>query len=138
MKIGFRPSLRIFKIIIFISFGLFVLFYFLFIHDKFQSEVRTFRQPLFNSDAFANNFPAPKLMNYPMAQNYDRKDWHDWEFIKYEAHRIGPGEQGKPFVLTDPEDIKRNEKLFETEGNFVVASDKISVNRSVPDTRLPQ
>lgn len=69
---------------------------------------------------------------------YERKDWHDWEFIEYEKSRQGPGEQGKPHVLTDPGDIELNEKLFPVEGLYAVISDKISVNRSVPDTRLPE
>ena len=75
---------------------------------------------------------------YPVATNYERKDWHDWKFIEYEKNRKGPGENGKPFNLTDPADIELNDKLFKIEGLYVVVSDKISVNRSVPDTRLPQ
>lgn len=66
----------------------------------------------------------------------ERKDWHDYAFIKYERKRKGPGEQGKPVILTDPLDIELNDKLFKTEGLYPIVSDKISVNRSVPDTRL--
>ena len=51
--------------------------------------------------------------NYHKASNYERKDWHDWKFIEYETHRKGPGENGTPFVLTDPADIELNEKLFQ-------------------------
>lgn len=79
-----------------------------------------------------------KIRNYPVVQNYEKKDWHDWKFIEYEASRTGPGEQGRPYELTDPKEIELNEKLFKVEGNFVIVSDKISVNRSVPDTRLPE
>ena len=66
---------------------------------------------------------------------YEKKDWHDWEFIVNEKSRKGPGEQGKPHVLTDPKDIKLNEKLFNIEGLYGIVSDQISVNRSIPDYR---
>lgn len=65
----------------------------------------------------------------------EKKDWHDWKFIEYEKSREGPGEQGKSYVLTDPKEIELNEKLFKVEGLYVVVSDKISVNRSIPDYR---
>lgn len=82
-------------------------------------------------------FCGSKFMDYPVAQNYDRRDWHDWWFIEYEMTREGPGEQGQAFYLTDAGDIELNKKLSQQEGLFAVVSDKISVNRSVPDTRLP-
>lgn len=69
-----------------------------------------------------------------IAEN-EKKDWHDYEFIAYERSREGPGEQGKPFVLTEPHDIELNQELFNEEGLYVVVSDKISVNRSIPDYR---
>lgn len=75
---------------------------------------------------------------YPIALNYERKDWHDWKLIEYEKTRGGLGEQGKPVTLTDKEEIALNEKMFEVEGLFVVVSEKISVNRSVLDTRNPK
>jgi hypothetical protein len=71
-----------------------------------------------------------------VAVDSEKKDWNDWNFINYEKTREGPGEQGKLFKLTDPEDIKLNDQRFEEEGVFVIASDKISVNRSVFDARL--
>lgn len=76
------------------------------------------------------------FQKYPVLQNYERKDWHDYQFMAYELEREGPGEQGKPYTLTDPDDIQRNEELFKIEGLFAVVSDLISVNRSVPDTRI--
>lgn len=74
---------------------------------------------------------------FPVAQNYDRKDWHDWKFIKYEETRSGPGEQGKAVVLTDPVEIELSKNLSKLEGLSPVVSDKISVNRSLEDGRLP-
>lgn len=86
---------------------------------------------------FLCSLSRSQFMSYQPAQNYDRKDWHDWEFIAYEMTREGPGEQGQGFFLTDAGDIELNKRLFEQEGLSGVVSDKISVNRSVPDLRLP-
>lgn len=64
-------------------------------------------------------------------------DWHNHTAIEADKKRRGPGEQGKKFVLTDPDDIKRNNKLLRVNGYFAVASDIISPNRSVGDIRHP-
>jgi hypothetical protein len=72
---------------------------------------------------------------YWRATDFEKKDWHDYEFMKYEASRVGPGEQGQGFKLTDPADIKLNAEVSKIEGLSAIVSDKISVNRSVPDTR---
>lgn len=72
---------------------------------------------------------------YNKVDDYELKDWHDYEFIAYEASRVGPGENGSAVELTDPNEIKTNQRLFEIEGLHVVVSDKISVNRSLPDVR---
>lgn len=81
------------------------------------------------------NFISNHQKFYPSATDYDRKDWHDWKFIEYEKTREGPGEQGSGYVLTDPADIELNQKVFKENGLYGVVSDKISVNRSIPDTR---
>jgi hypothetical protein len=62
-------------------------------------------------------------------------DWHNHTFIAMERKRKGPGEQGKAFKLTDPEDIRRNNELNRVNGYWAVASDLISPNRSVADIR---
>lgn len=93
-----------------------------------------------SSKKFALNrdqYGIPEIVIYPVATNYERKDWHDWKFIKYELSRQGPGEQGEPVVLTDPEEVELNQELFKNEGLYALVSDKISVNRSVPDSRRP-
>lgn len=77
-------------------------------------------------------------LRYPFAKSFERKDWHDYEFIIEEALREGPGEHGKPYELTDPEEKALNEQLVDIEGMSVIVSDKISVNRSIPDTRDPR
>lgn len=55
--------------------------------------------------------------------------------MKYERTRKGPGEQGRSCILTNTSEIDLNEKLVQEEGLSVVVSDKISVNRSIHDTR---
>jgi hypothetical protein len=137
MQFAFRPSLRAFKIITLIAVITSVLLYFLLIDGRHRSEVENLKRVVFKRDEFINELAGPKDMIYPVAQNYNRKDWHDWKFIESEKLREGPGEKGRPFNLTDPKDIALNQKLFKIEGLYVIASDKISVNRSVPDTRLP-
>lgn len=73
--------------------------------------------------------------NYPTAENFSRKDWHDWKFILLEENREGPGERGEKVILIDKTEIDRNSKLRELHGLSALISDKISVNRTVPDTR---
>ncbi|CRL03582.1 CLUMA_CG016401, isoform A [Clunio marinus] len=45
------------------------------------------------------------------------------------------GENGSAVYLNDPEDIEVNEILYQKTGMYVLVSEKISVNRSIPDTR---
>jgi len=71
----------------------------------------------------------------PIIDLQEKIDWENTRFIEYEARRNGPGEQGKPYELTDPEDIKKNEDLFKQEGFYVLVSDKISVQRALKDWR---
>ncbi|XP_005725499.1 polypeptide N-acetylgalactosaminyltransferase 10 [Pundamilia nyererei] len=63
-----------------------------------------------------------------------RKDWHDYEAIKRDASRSGNGEQGKPFPLTDAD---RVDQAYRENGFNIYVSDRISLNRSVPDIRHP-
>lgn len=138
MQLFYRPTLRTFKIITLIGLFAFVFLYFLVIDGRYKSDLENFKSLVFNRDKFINQIAVPNNRIYPVASNFERIDWHDWKFIEYERNRNGPGENGKPFVLTDPADIELNDKLFKIEGLYAVVSDKISVNRSVPDTRLPQ
>ncbi|KAG5682637.1 hypothetical protein PVAND_011976 [Polypedilum vanderplanki] len=65
------------------------------------------------------------------------RNWNDFEFMAYETSRIGPGEQGEAVFLIDPEEIRQNEKLYEKTGFNVLVSNKISVNRSLPQVVHP-
>ncbi|XP_052872332.1 N-acetylgalactosaminyltransferase 6-like [Anopheles cruzii] len=64
-----------------------------------------------------------------------RIDWHNYELMKHEESRTGPGEQGKPYRLTDPKAKALNEEVFKENGYSAVVSDTIALNRSVPDIR---
>lgn len=61
--------------------------------------------------------------------------WEDYDFIQYEASRVGPGEHGKKVILTDPEEIKKNDEWMAKEGFYVGVSDMISLSRALPDHR---
>ncbi|XP_051793950.1 polypeptide N-acetylgalactosaminyltransferase 10-like [Acanthochromis polyacanthus] len=61
-----------------------------------------------------------------------RTDWHDYEAIRRDAARIGNGEQGKPFPLTE---IDRVDQAYRENGFNIYISDRISLNRSLPDIR---
>lgn len=125
MKLFSRISFRILKRITFGSLLAFIILYLLLIYDQHSSDVESLKKIIKNTSDLTNKY-------------YERKDWHDWDFIDYEKKRKGPGEHGKPFVLTDPADIELNEKLRKEDGMHVIVSDKISVNRSIPDFRFPK
>lgn len=64
-----------------------------------------------------------------------RKDWHDYEAMKEDSLRIGLGEQGKPTELNDPLDEELINELQDQHGFNGLLSDRISLNRSLPDAR---
>lgn len=78
-------------------------------------------------DSFLNKFKPV---------TYERITWEDPELIYRDSLRVGIGEHGEPGILTDPEDIKKNENLRKEFGSSILISDKISVNRSIPDRRI--
>ncbi|KAM9331696.1 polypeptide N-acetylgalactosaminyltransferase 10-like [Pholidichthys leucotaenia] len=61
-----------------------------------------------------------------------RTDWHDYEAMRRDAARIGNGEQGKPFPLTEND---RVDQAYRENGFNIYVSDRISLNRSLPDIR---
>lgn len=136
MKPFSRSAARTYKTFGFVSLLLFVVLYFA-LYNGYTSRVAKIN--IVNKRGeLVNVALAPFEKAYPFATNYERKDWHDWKFIEYEKSREGSGEQGKPFHLSDPKEIAENERLYQIEGLYPIASDKISVNRSVPDTRHPK
>ncbi|XP_003970870.3 polypeptide N-acetylgalactosaminyltransferase 10 [Takifugu rubripes] len=63
-----------------------------------------------------------------------RRDWHDYEAIRRDLSRSGNGEQGKAFPMTDAD---RVDQAYRENGFNIYVSDRISLNRSVPDIRHP-
>ncbi|XP_073967520.1 N-acetylgalactosaminyltransferase 6-like isoform X1 [Choristoneura fumiferana] len=61
-------------------------------------------------------------------------DWHNYTLIAEEEKRVGIGEHGKPAVLP-PEDSQLEDELYAVNGFNGALSDKIALNRSVPDIR---
>jgi hypothetical protein len=61
-------------------------------------------------------------------------DWNDSEMILQDKARVGFGENGlKTFSEGEPTDLEK--RLMEENGHNAFVSDKISVDRSVPDFR---
>lgn len=62
-------------------------------------------------------------------------DYHDYRYLEREKERFGlPGENGQP-VYAEPEEEALNKKLFDENGYYGLVSDKIALNRSLPDFR---
>lgn len=72
----------------------------------------------------------------PKNVNGKKIDWHDYNLIQQDLSKKGIGEQGKAETLDESEkDLQ--EKLFKKNGFNALLSDKISLNRSIPDIRHP-
>lgn len=61
-------------------------------------------------------------------------DWHDYVKIEEDKNRVGVGEQGTQGKIDESEHGKQD-KLFKQNGFNAVLSDKIALNRSLPDIR---
>lgn len=91
-----------------------------------------------SSDNKVTNFTAEKLTKFRSIKFLRKcRDWHDYEQIYKDRERVGPGENGAAVRLTNETEIALNDKLYKETGFSVVVSDKISVNRSIQDTRHP-
>lgn len=111
----------------------------IFIRSHFDDQITNLKREAFlYRDALSGILKRAARPRYPFATNYEKIDYHDYKFMEVEAAREGPGEQGEPFYLTDPDDIERNKELLRQFGFSAIVSDRISVNRSLPDVRLPE
>lgn len=63
-------------------------------------------------------------------------DWHDYDLIYQEKQRKGPGEQGEG-VQISPDEQSLKDQLYKVNGFNGLASDKISLDRSIKDIRHP-
>jgi len=57
--------------------------------------------------------------------------------LKRVGLKYGHGENGEPVILTDAEKVEAD-RLFKKETFNVIASNKVALDRSVPDTRIPK
>ncbi|CAH1105302.1 unnamed protein product [Psylliodes chrysocephalus] len=64
----------------------------------------------------------------------EKIDWHDYGQIKRDLKRTGRGEQGKPEYLSDKEN-QEYDALYKVNGFNAALSDKIAIDRAVPDIR---
>ncbi|XP_017854532.2 N-acetylgalactosaminyltransferase 4-like [Drosophila busckii] len=71
----------------------------------------------------------------PTAQG-ERRDWNDHVAMEADKARTGPGEHGQPVVIEDAAEKELEDKLYKLNGFNALISEKLSVNRSVPDVRL--
>jgi hypothetical protein len=111
----------------------------LFIRSHFDDQITNLKREAFlYRDALSGVLKRSGRPRYTFATQYEKIDYHNYKFMKEEAAREGPGEQGEPFYLTDSRDVERNLELLKKFGFSVVVSDTISVNRSLPDVRLPE
>lgn len=78
------------------------------------------------------NFERDSLTKESKYRNWIRKD-----LIEQDSRRAGFGEHGTDVILTDSKEIAMNEVLYQKTGFSVVVSDKISINRSLPEVVHP-
>ncbi|XP_074026127.1 N-acetylgalactosaminyltransferase 6 [Leptinotarsa decemlineata] len=75
---------------------------------------------------------APRDVFLPV--DNEKIDWHDYQQIKRDSMRVGPGEQGKPAYLSQSEN-ENYDSLYKVNGFNAALSDKIAIDRAVPDIR---
>ncbi|CAG9563230.1 unnamed protein product [Danaus chrysippus] len=73
---------------------------------------------------------------YFIPSSYKKIDWHNYKQIEYEKKRTGIGEHGVPAYLPI-KDSEMEKDLYAVNGFNGALSDKIPLNRSLPDIRHP-
>ncbi|XP_017838811.2 LOW QUALITY PROTEIN: N-acetylgalactosaminyltransferase 4-like [Drosophila busckii] len=81
-----------------------------------------------------NNENKSKQFTLPIP-NGELKDWADKEAIQTDRERFGPGENGKRVIIKNQAEKDLEKRLYRFNGFNALVSEKISVNRSVPDAR---
>ncbi|XP_055371859.1 N-acetylgalactosaminyltransferase 6-like [Condylostylus longicornis] len=101
------------------------------VEEKIEGVTKNFLVNVHNIES------AKKARLLPIIQEDDgleKIDWHDRNYMEKEKLKVGIGEQGRPAYLMSYE--AESEKLLFNEYGFNgLLSDKISLNRSVPDIR---
>ncbi|XP_056649199.1 N-acetylgalactosaminyltransferase 6-like isoform X1 [Diorhabda sublineata] len=81
-----------------------------------------------------NNGIEPVAPEAIVLVDNEKIDWHDYERIKRDASRTGRGEQGKAAYL-DNSETAQYDALYKVNGFNALLSDKIALDRAVPDIR---
>ncbi|RZC40097.1 polypeptide GalNAc transferase 6-like, partial [Asbolus verrucosus] len=81
-----------------------------------------------------NERSLPIVPNEVIILRNEKIDWHDYDAIRKDSLKTGTGEQGKPAYLSAAESENYN-KLYKVNGFNAALSDKIALDRSVPDIR---
>ena len=102
-----------------------------------EQEKKPIVLPFLKEEDFEYSEPYSSFFKQKHNVLMSKIDWHDHEQMAADKAKVGPGEQGKAFKLTDPKDIEINTQLLRVNGYYARASDIISVNRSVADIRHP-
>ncbi|XP_043077217.1 LOW QUALITY PROTEIN: polypeptide N-acetylgalactosaminyltransferase 10-like [Puntigrus tetrazona] len=91
---------------------------------------------MFDSSADAAGLSDLQRMNRQREQSAGvrKKDWHDYALMRNEAARSGVGEQGRPYPLSDSD---RVDQAYRENGFNIFVSNRIALNRSLPDIRHP-
>ncbi|XP_041940090.1 polypeptide N-acetylgalactosaminyltransferase-like 6 [Alosa sapidissima] len=71
---------------------------------------------------------------YTWTDGLRRMDWHDNESIRRDELRVGKGEHGKPYPLTEDE---CDDSVYKENGFNIYVSNNIALDRSLPDIRHP-
>lgn len=80
-------------------------------------------------------FITPSLRGFLYGSDV-KIDWHDWKLIDEDEYRTGLGEHGEPAYLSHyPHSSKH---INDTHGFNGYLSDRIALNRSLPDNRPPE
>jgi polypeptide N-acetylgalactosaminyltransferase len=128
------------QITLFVIIGLLVYFKWFSAVTKFVSDrqsVNILPAPPTGTDKIANalKLTAPKSF-FDEQRNLEglKIDWHDYQQINEEKKRTGLGEGGKPGAVSAREKVLELDISLQNGFNGLL-SDKISVNRSLPDLR---
>ncbi|XP_045521335.1 N-acetylgalactosaminyltransferase 6-like [Pieris brassicae] len=85
-------------------------------------------------EPFKQSLLGTVVKQYFIPSSLRKIDWHDYKKIKYERKQKGIGEQGIPAYLSKNEEALEKE-LYSVNGFNGALSDKIPLNRSLPDIR---
>ncbi|XP_037071463.1 N-acetylgalactosaminyltransferase 6-like isoform X2 [Pollicipes pollicipes] len=100
-------------------------------HNKELRDILLLRKSQFQENGYWDRLTSDQI------HHLEKVDWHDREQIKRDAERKGPAERGQSFQL--PPDLEaQKDKLYKVNGFNALASDQISLNRSLTDIRHPK